>query len=68
MPKENPVLYAYILAVNFLKVKPMLDVCWKTLANRIKEFKTVEEVRKRFNIKNDLTPEQEAQIIKENAW
>jgi S-phase kinase-associated protein 1 len=30
--------------------------------------KTTEEIRKTFNITNDFTPEEEAQIQAENAW
>eukprot|EP00344_Euplotes_crassus_P012229 CAMPEP_0197006296 /NCGR_PEP_ID=MMETSP1380-20130617/34114_1 /TAXON_ID=5936 /ORGANISM="Euplotes crassus, Strain CT5" /LENGTH=40 /DNA_ID= /DNA_START= /DNA_END= /DNA_ORIENTATION= len=30
--------------------------------------KSVLDVRKTFNIENDLTPEEEAQILEENKW
>jgi len=30
--------------------------------------KTPEEIRKTFNIKNDFTEEEEAQVRKENQW
>ncbi|KAJ7940466.1 Skp1 family, tetramerization domain-containing protein [Mycena leptocephala] len=43
------------------------DVGCKTVANMIKG-KTPEEIRKLFNIVNDFTPEEEAQIKKENEW
>jgi S-phase kinase-associated protein 1 len=43
-----------------------LDVGCKTVANMIKG-KTAEEIRKTFNITNDFTPEEEAQIKKENV-
>uniref|UniRef100_G1Q6P6 S-phase kinase-associated protein 1 n=1 Tax=Myotis lucifugus TaxID=59463 RepID=G1Q6P6_MYOLU len=38
-----------------------------TVANMIKG-KTPEEIRKTFNIKNDFTQEEEAQVRKENQW
>lgn len=38
----------------------------KTVANMIKG-KSVEEIRKTFNIVNDFTPEEEEQIRKENG-
>lgn len=43
------------------------DVGCKTVANMIKG-KQPEEIRKLFNIQNDFTPEEEAQIRKENEW
>ncbi|RWS18102.1 S-phase kinase-associated protein 1-like protein [Leptotrombidium deliense] len=56
-----------ILAVSYLDIKGLLDVTCKTVANMIKG-KTPEEIRKTFNIKNDFTEEEEAQVRKENQW
>lgn len=39
----------------------------KTVADEIKG-KTPEEIRTRFNIKNDFTPEEEEEVKRENAW
>ncbi|KAF8891310.1 Skp1 family, dimerization domain-containing protein [Infundibulicybe gibba] len=58
---------AIILAANYLDIKSLLDVGCKTVANMIKG-KTPDEIRKLFNIVNDFTPEEEAQIKKENEW
>jgi len=38
-------------------VKPLLDLTTTHVAHLIVEAKTPEGIRKRFNIKNDLTPE-----------
>ncbi|KAF0038439.1 hypothetical protein F2P81_008923 [Scophthalmus maximus] len=56
-----------IAAANYLDIKGLLDVTCKTVANMIKG-KTPEEIRKTFNIKNDFTEEEEAQVRKENQW
>ncbi|KAI9351205.1 Skp1 family, tetramerization domain-containing protein [Obelidium mucronatum] len=52
--------------VNVTVVKGV-RLCCKTVANMIKG-KSVEEIRKTFNIVNDFTPEEEEQIRKENEW
>jgi len=64
---DQAVLFELILAANFLDIKPLLEIGCKTIADMIKG-KTPEEIRKHFNIVNDFTPEEEAEIIKENNW
>ncbi|KAH8117382.1 E3 ubiquitin ligase complex SCF subunit sconC [Phellopilus nigrolimitatus] len=64
---DQEMLFEIILAANYLDIKPLLDIGCKTVANMIKG-KAPEEIRKLFNIVNDFTPEEEAQIKKENEW
>ncbi|XP_047087471.1 SKP1-like protein 1 [Lolium rigidum] len=64
---EQTVLFDLILAANYLDIKELLDLTCQTVADMIKG-KSPEEIRKTFNIKNDFTEEEEAEIRKENQW
>ena len=64
---DDETLFNLILAANYLDIKPLLDLTCKTVADEIKG-KTPEEIRIRFNIKNDFTPEEEEEVKRENAW
>merc|ERR1712035_150005 len=64
---DQGTLFEFSLAASYLDIKGLLDVTCKTVANMIKG-KTPEEIRKTFNIKNDFTEEEEAQVRKENQW
>ena len=60
-------IFDIILAANYLDIKPLLDLSCAKIASLIKG-KSPEEIRKTFNIQNDFTPEEEAQIREENKW
>ncbi|KAI4985861.1 hypothetical protein ZWY2020_018491 [Hordeum vulgare] len=64
---DQNTLFDLILAANYLNIKGLLDLTCQTVADMIKG-KTPEEIRKTFNIINDFTPEEEAEIRKENQW
>ena len=64
---EQEVLFEMIMAANFMDIKPLLELACAKVASLIKG-KTVPEIRQFFNIENDFTPEEEAQIIDENRW
>ncbi|KAK9472696.1 E3 ubiquitin ligase SCF complex, Skp subunit [Dipodascopsis tothii] len=67
MQVDQEMLFEIILAANYLDIKALLEVGCKTVANMIKG-KSAEEIRRTFNIQNDFTPEEEAQIRRENEW
>ena len=64
---EQETLFELVLAANYLDIKPLLDLTCATIASMIKG-KSAEEIRKIFNIVNDFTPEEEAQIREDNKW
>ena len=64
---EKEILFELILAANFMDIPPLLELSCATVASMIKG-KTPEEIRQHFNIVNDFTPEEEAQIREENKW
>lgn len=54
-------------AVNYLNIPRLLDLCCRTIAKHMTGL-TAEELRKKFNLPHDLTPEQEAKLASEFAW
>lgn len=54
-------------AANYMNIQPLLDLICCKIASMIKG-KTTEEIRQTFNIVNDFTPEEEANVIAENKW
>jgi len=64
---DKSTLYEVLQACNFLDLRPLLEICCKTVANLIKG-KSVEQVRDILGLVSDYTPEEEEQLKKENAW
>lgn len=64
---DQETLFELVLAANYMDIKSLLDLSCAKVASLVKG-KTPEEIRKTFNIKNDFTPEEEAQVIEENKW
>lgn len=61
------ILFDIISASNFLDAPDVLDASCSAAANLLRD-KTPEEIRTILNIENKFTPEEEAEIIKENSW
>jgi len=64
---EQVLLFELILAANYMDIKPLLDLTCATVASMIKG-KTPDDIRATFNIMNDFSPEEEAQVREENRW
>lgn len=61
---DKHTLFSLTAAANYLDIKGLSDVTCMAVANLMKG-KTAEEMRQTLNIKNDFTPEEEAQVRKE---
>ena len=55
------------MAANYLEIKSLLELSTAKVASIIKN-KTVQEIRDFFNIENDFTPEEEANIMDDDKW
>lgn len=64
---EQEILFELILAANYMDIKPLLDLTCAKVASMLKG-KSAEEIRKKFNIQNDFTPEEEEAVRAENKW
>jgi S-phase kinase-associated protein 1 len=53
------------LAANYLNIKSLYDLTCKTIADMMKN-KPPEEIRETFNIVNDYTPDEEAEVRREH--
>ncbi|KAL3844793.1 hypothetical protein ACJIZ3_002196 [Penstemon smallii] len=67
MKVDLKTLFDLILAANYLEIKSLLDLSCQIAADMIKG-KSPEEIRAIFKIENDFTPEEEAEVRRENAW
>ena len=64
---EQEELFEIILAAQYMDIKSLLDLTCAKVASMMKG-KTPEEIRNTFNIVNDFTPEEKAQVREENKW
>ncbi|GLJ19913.1 hypothetical protein SUGI_0360800 [Cryptomeria japonica] len=64
---NEQILVNLLMAADFLDVSNLLDLLCQTVADKIKDL-SPEQIRERFNIKNDFTPEEEDQIRREIQW
>jgi S-phase kinase-associated protein 1 len=64
---EKNMLFDLVAAANFMDIKPLLDLTCLAVSILIKG-KSAVELREMFNISSDFSPEEDAQIKKENGW
>jgi S-phase kinase-associated protein 1 len=54
-------------AANYLNVPGLLDLCCRTIARQMTGLRAA-ELRAKFNLPHDFTPEEEARIASEFSW
>lgn len=64
---EQVLLFELVTAANFMDIKPLLDLTCLAVSVMIKG-KSAVELRSIFNLSNEFTPEEEAQVREENKW
>lgn len=64
---NNSTLFAVIIAANYLGMEDLLDLGCTAVADKMRG-KTPDEIRVALDIENDYTPEEEAEVRRENAW
>lgn len=60
-------LFEVVLAANYLNSPDLLDLTCQAVADMITGL-TAEEIREKFGIENDFTPDEEAEIRAQNQW
>ena len=61
------VIFDMIIASNYMGIKSLVELCSAKAASLIK-CDTTEEIRQKFNIHTDFTPEEEQEILEENKY
>ena len=65
--KVEQVLFELVTAANFMDIKPLLILTCFAVTVLIKG-KSPEEIRRIFNINNEFSLEDQAQVTDENEW
>ncbi|XP_055816840.1 SKP1-like protein 1 [Solanum dulcamara] len=60
-------LFDIIMAANYLNINELMELCCQSAADRLKN-KSVRAVREMLKITNDLTEEEEKEIINNAPW
>lgn len=64
---DNEALIDLVEAAEFLNIEKLLDLTCKAVAEQMKG-RSIVEIRKKFNIVNDYTEEEEEEVCRENSW
>eukprot|EP00301_Raphidiophrys_heterophryoidea_P005853 c12412_g1_i2.p1 GENE.c12412_g1_i2~~c12412_g1_i2.p1 ORF type:complete len:154 (+),score=37.52 c12412_g1_i2:120-581(+) len=62
---DHPTLFQLVSGANVVSCQPLVELSCKCVTDQIRG-KSAEQIRKHFNIKNTMTPEEEEIIRREN--
>jgi S-phase kinase-associated protein 1 len=68
MRVDDEVIFKLIDAARYLQIDSLVELACEKIAEDIKACNTPEELRERFDIKNDFTREEEAEVRRQNEW
>ncbi|KAJ4896233.1 SKP1-like protein 4 [Raphanus sativus] len=61
-------VYDLLMAANYLSIEGLFDLTCQRVADEIAACKDHKEIRAKLGIVSDYTAEEEAEVLKENAW
>ncbi|KAG2258614.1 hypothetical protein Bca4012_021760 [Brassica carinata] len=61
-------VYDLLMSANYLDIKGLFDLACQRVADVIAACKDEKEIRATFDLVNDFTAEEEAELLKENKW
>lgn len=65
MPQAE--MFDMIMAANYLDIKHLMDISCKSVANSMRGL-NAEEIRQKFGIENDFSPEEYSAAVEANRW
>ncbi|ESQ30986.1 hypothetical protein EUTSA_v10012373mg, partial [Eutrema salsugineum] len=68
MKTDQSTIFGLMIAAHNLNIQSLLLLGCETVVDMISECKTPEEIRELLNLENNYTPEEEAEVRRENSW
>lgn len=65
---DDSTIFDLILAANYLNISGLLALTCQHIADKIAACKDAVEIRDKFHIENDFTPEEEEEVRRDNQW
>ena len=66
--QSDKIIFSLILAANFLDIKDLLELMCKKIADELKKCNTQEDVRERFDIREEITQSDVDAVRNAHPW